>query len=235
MSRPSDSAIVYRATNVANGHRYIGMTTQGLRRREYSHRRAARVGGGFSLHAAIRKYGQDSFIFEQLYDFEGDVELALLYESELIDAEKPEYNIVKGDNSWKSPVLVEANRKVVQGVNFKRSNKGQKRTPEQCAAQSENLKKAWAAVRKGFKHTEETKARVSAAKKATPTRYWLGKKRPDQVAVKGLPVMCIDDGRVFPSQSAAAQFYGLDKTSISSVVNGKNKTVGGKVFIRVKK
>jgi len=211
------------------------MTTQDLRRREYSHRRAAKVGGGFSLHAAIRKYGQSSFVFEQLYDFEGDVELALIYESELIDAENPEYNIVKGDNSWKSPVLSEANRKVAHGVNFKRSNRGQRRTPEQRAAQSENLKKAWATVRKGFKHTEETKARISAAKKVAPTRYWLGKKRPDQIAVKGLPVMCVDDGRVFPSQSAAAEFYGLHKTSIGEVVSGKNKTAGGKVFVRVQK
>ena len=170
MSQPSDSAIVYRVTNTANGHRYIGMTTQDLRRREYSHRRAAKVGGGFSLHAAIRKYGQSSFVFEQLYDFEGDVELALIYESELIDAENPEYNIVKGDNSWKSPVLSEANRKVAHGVNFKRANRGQRRTPEQRAAQSENLKKAWATVRKGFKHTEETKARISAAKKVAPIR-----------------------------------------------------------------
>lgn len=54
------AVIVYRAVNVVNGHSYIGFTTQGLSRRVQNHRRVAGVGGGWKLHAAIRKYGVDS-------------------------------------------------------------------------------------------------------------------------------------------------------------------------------
>ena len=75
---------------------------------------------------------------------------------------------------------------------------------------------------------------MSALKKGSPG-FWTGKKRPDMVAKQGRSVMCLDDGLVFPSQSAAAEHYGLAKMSVSNVVNGKNKTAGGKVFVRVQK
>lgn len=226
MANLEPKAIVYRATNVVNGHSYVGFTTQGMRRREYSHRRAAKVGGGFALHAAIRKYGQEAFKFEEIFDFDGDVELALAYESELIDAENPAYNVVKGDRSWKGAVVVETARKRVLGVEFMRSNKGQKRTAEQRAAQSAGLKKSWVEVRKGFKHSEESKARMSATKKGSPG-YWTGKKRPQIGIDQGKKVVCLDDGLVFDSIAAAERHYGLAKDHVGRVARGERGATKG--------
>lgn len=223
-------AIVYRVTNELNGHSYVGFTTQGLKRRAYAHKRAARVGGGFGLHAAIRKYGEENFKFEEVFDFQGDVDLGLAYESELIDAEKPAYNIITGSYSWKSPAATETRRKQVMGVEFKRSNKGQKRTPEQCAVQTENLRKAWATTRKGFTHSTETKARISAKKKQNPTRYWLGKKRPQIGVDQGKKVICLNDGQVFDSIAAAERYYGIGKDRVGMVVRGKHKAANGLRF-----
>lgn len=98
MSSPAtDRAVVaYRAVNTVNGHLYIGFTTQGLPRRIQQHVSSARRGGGWLLHAAIRKYGAESIVFETIFDFDGDEELAKLYEIEAIAKYRPEYNISRG-------------------------------------------------------------------------------------------------------------------------------------------
>jgi group I intron endonuclease len=91
------SAIVYQATNQVNGHRYIGFTTQGLAVREAQHRKDARSKkAGFRFHHAMRKYGQENFVFEVLFDFLDDEELAKVYEWEMISKHKPEYNLTAG-------------------------------------------------------------------------------------------------------------------------------------------
>ncbi len=47
-------------------------------------------------------------------------------------------------------------------------------------------------------------------------------------------VLCIDDGKVFPSISEAARHYDVDKTAVSQLLNSsgnaKRKTVGGLMF-----
>lgn len=87
-------AIVYKAVNLANGHWYVGFTTRGLPHRERQHRT-------FRSHAsllqhAIKKHGQANFVFETLADFDGDEELAKLYEREMIEKYQPEYNLNYG-------------------------------------------------------------------------------------------------------------------------------------------
>lgn len=89
--------IVYRARNLVNGHSYIGFTTKGLAYREKRHRESANSRhGGFRFHHAMRKYGQENFVFEVLMDFQDDEELAKIFEREAIEGWKPEYNLTAG-------------------------------------------------------------------------------------------------------------------------------------------
>jgi hypothetical protein len=60
--------IVYCITNKINGKKYIGMTGRTLTQRWDSHCSSARNGSPFRFHSAIRKYGEDSFIKEILFD-----------------------------------------------------------------------------------------------------------------------------------------------------------------------
>lgn len=96
MTTKENMVVVYQAKNRINGKRYVGVTSRGLRARERGHRREADSGRGSLLHAAIRKYGHDNIVFEVLQDFNGDYDLAKLYEQEYIAKYRPEYNLTGG-------------------------------------------------------------------------------------------------------------------------------------------
>jgi len=146
--------IAYQATNTVNGHRYIGITRFGLANRERQHRRGADRGEGFHFHAAIRKYGHYAFVFEQLYDFDGDDELAEIYEIEAIAKYRPEYNLTTGGDGKAGPL-----------------------TPEQLARF--RAKRAGVpSYRKGVPLSEEHKARISASNKGQ-VPWSKGKKMPE--------------------------------------------------------
>lgn len=55
--------IVYKLT-FSNGKSYIGITTESLSRRVQRHVNYARTNRPYALSAAIRKYGEDSFVAE---------------------------------------------------------------------------------------------------------------------------------------------------------------------------
>lgn len=57
---------VYLITNEVNGKRYVGVTTKTLKRRWKAHRNAAVSGSYYWLHKAMRKYGNDAFVMEEL-------------------------------------------------------------------------------------------------------------------------------------------------------------------------
>lgn len=61
-----DAEIIYAylITNEMNGKRYIGVTTKAPLVRWRAHLWLARRGGGYSLHASIRKHGEEAFKFE---------------------------------------------------------------------------------------------------------------------------------------------------------------------------
>jgi group I intron endonuclease len=58
--------LVYIATNLVNGKRYVGITGQSLPRRIKDHRLAAKNGSPTAFHCAIRKYGFENFSFEHV-------------------------------------------------------------------------------------------------------------------------------------------------------------------------
>lgn len=60
--------IIYCITNNINGKKYIGMSGRELDARWKTHCSAARNGSPFRFHSAIRKYGEDNFTKEILYE-----------------------------------------------------------------------------------------------------------------------------------------------------------------------
>lgn len=107
-SKPKIEVIAYRVTNKVDGKFYIGITSRGLAARERQHRRTADRGQGFYLHLAIRKHGQENFVFEQIADFDGDRELAKCYEIEAIAKYKPAYNMTIGGDGKAGPLSPES-------------------------------------------------------------------------------------------------------------------------------
>lgn len=59
-------AIIYMATCVPSGKRYIGQTRQSLRMRSFGHRSSAKSGSMNAMACAIRKYGFEAFTWTEL-------------------------------------------------------------------------------------------------------------------------------------------------------------------------
>jgi group I intron endonuclease len=78
---------LYRITNTLNGEFYVGKT-HNYKKRWYKHRWNARNGLETHLYRAMRKYGEENFVFTEV-----DTELT---EEQLIDKEKPHYNMTAG-------------------------------------------------------------------------------------------------------------------------------------------
>lgn len=160
----TNEVVVYRARNLVNGHSYIGFSGAGFKRRRQNHLSVARRGKGHRLHAAIRKYGEENFTFEVLADFAGDRDLALVYEQEAIAKYRPEYNLSAGGEGRTGP-MTEAHKQALS-----RANKGQglgRKGISLTAEQKQRLREANIGNMHmlGRKHSEEAKAKISAAHK----------------------------------------------------------------------
>lgn len=66
---------VYLATNTVNGKYYVGKTRRSIKERWAKHVRDAKYGSDLYFHSALRKYGTDAFIVEQLVEAESDSQL----------------------------------------------------------------------------------------------------------------------------------------------------------------
>ena len=88
-------AVVYVATNILSGKKYIGVTTRSLESRKKGHFYHALRGAKTKFHRAIRKHGEENFEFVVLETL-ASMSVALTRERELIAKMKPEYNITVG-------------------------------------------------------------------------------------------------------------------------------------------
>jgi len=62
----NEKSTVYVITNRTNGKQYIGVTCRGVHRRWLAHLCSARKGVKTAFYNAIRKYGADMFVVEEL-------------------------------------------------------------------------------------------------------------------------------------------------------------------------
>lgn len=253
--------VVYKATNLVNGHWYVGFTTKGLTYRERMHR--YHRSNASLLRHAINKHGQENFVFEMLADFDGDEELAKLYEREMIEKYRPEYNLnYGGDGGTTHPdtrrKISEANKgraAVFKGRKFSeealekfratkaRNGKpapmtGKKMLPHvKEALRVANLGKP--SAMKGRSHTPEALENMRRAAK-TRKRYVHTAEHRAALAEGAKeflrkPVMCLDDGITFYSATEAAKYYGLRVNSVSRVAAGARNSAAGRRFVYIEK
>lgn len=253
--------IVYKATNLVNGHWYVGFTTKGLKYREQMHR--YHRSNASLLRSAINKHGQENFLFEMLADFGDDEELAKLYEREMIEKHRPEYNLnYGGDGGTTHPdtrrKISEANKghtpvfkgrkwseealakfRATKARNGKPApNTGKKASPEKLAKmRAAALGKP--SPMKGKKHTPEALEKIRAAAQNRKPREWTQAQK-DALAniarrVRSRAVRCVEDGLVFPSATEAAKHYGTTVNNVSRVAAGTRGSSGGRHFVYVEK
>lgn len=153
---------VYIAKNKINGKRYIGRTVSTMQRRRSGHEAAARCGNTYPLHAAIRKYGTDSFEWRVYCRYD---DLNVLNEVEVFLIKKHQtqsasfgYNITDGGGGT-------AGWKPTADTLRKRSTalRGKKRTTEQREKTSAAIRALWASAEYREKITAGHKARHPAS------------------------------------------------------------------------
>ena len=86
---------IYKITNKTDGKFYIGQTIKSIDYRFRKHKELALRGGGYKLHAAIKKHGVDNFSVELVEECSSEDELN---DREIfwIDELRPHYNLCVG-------------------------------------------------------------------------------------------------------------------------------------------
>lgn len=229
-------AIVYQATNLVNGKRYIGVTNKPLAVRRYSHHYDARKGRKKTFSRAIRKYGEAAFEWKVLHDYLFP-EDAMQAEIHFVEKLKPEYNMTAGGDgtrglkmSAESRAKMAASHTPERKAAFRQKVIGRKNTPEaisrmrQAHAGKPNLKLRG---RKCPEHVREISRRTGLKYKDEFIRRTTGVPKGNERCV-----ICVTDGKEFDSASSAARHYGVGKSSIIETCLGKDGrlTVGGMVF-----
>lgn len=92
---------------------------------------------------------------------------------------------------------------------------------------SEEQKKKWSEERKGKPVSPQHAEKNRVAR--------LGHKNPPDRPYFQKAVMCLNDGKQFPSARAAAKYYKINYTKISLVCNGKRLSTKGLRFVFVEK
>lgn len=120
--------IVYKITNKVNSKIYIGITKCKLNERWINHKSAARTGKPYIIAKAIRKYGEDNFICE---------EICHAFSKE--DAEHLEVHFIKEYNSLKFGYNIVDGGNAFGGLSGKLNGMyGKKHTPETRKKMSQN-------------------------------------------------------------------------------------------------
>lgn len=248
------AAIVYLATNLINGKRYIGVTTRPLDIRAREHIRPSRSTRS-KLGAAIKAYGRDMFRFTTIKTC-ADFDEAKSEERRLVALWQPEYNMTAGGDGVLG-MRHSAEMKAKWSRERKGRDAGKKRAPMSAEARkrmSEARKGKLNGLPAGWKHKPESIRKMSESQKGKPG-YWKGKippvlaimheraRSPEANAKRMVsmrkvwdatrrPVTCLDDQISFQSLTKAAEFYGLDVGTISQVCqrHKRHSRAGGRVF-----
>lgn len=196
-------AVVYIATNLVNGKRYVGATICTLTKRKREHKCAAKRRNlrekNMLFYKAVRKYGFNNFSFSVLLECEP--EKVFSEEVRFIALMQPEYNGTRGGEGC---------------IGRKMSEYCRHQLAEGRKKHAKRIKKTASELGK----TAEARARFDRYRHLGPKSF-------------ARLVMCVDDGRIYESASAAARYYAVSKSAVIELCLGKNgrKTVGGRQFI----
>lgn len=155
--------LLYRILNTVNGKLYIGLTTTSLKKRWSEHLCNANIGNRRPLYAAMRKYGANSFMMEEIACLAPGMDLDDLrqMERDLITQENCKsprgYNLTDGGDG-------------VTGYEFTdevRAKMRAKWTPERRAAIAERLRQTYTGRKLSPEHKEKVVATLRRSRKLT--------------------------------------------------------------------
>jgi len=215
---------IYQITNKLNGKFYVGKTIKSLSIRFYKHcYDAVKRNSRCYFHKAIRKYGKQNFVIEEIEVCENDLGNREIF---WISTLKPEYNqTLGGDGGILGYSHTEETKKL---LSIKRKGKfvGEE-NPFYNQTHTEEQKEKWSKIRKGQSspcgfagksHKEESKSKTSKTLKNNPN-------------VKRIKVFQYDiEGkflREFQSISDAAKFVETNPSNIKYTCEGKFKHCKG--------
>ena len=241
---PNAVPLVYMATCLVDGKRYIGVTCKPLFVRKSQHFYDAEHGKKYKFHAAIRKHGREMFRFSVIKRCANYTEV-LAEEKRLVALWKPEYNTSGGGRGRGAGYKLSAEQieKVASQKRGKPAhNKGTKHTPESIAKMKAWFSEHPMTPRLGVKRPGSgLKGAATRRERGTTARPWLGKNRSQEtkdkiVATKrdqggsGRPVICWNIGTVYRSAADAGKSFGVSDHTISSVCRGVQRTLKGFLF-----
>jgi group I intron endonuclease len=170
---------VYIITNKANGKQYVGIA-KNLKRRWHQHISAN--GSAPALHAAIKMYGADGFVFSHIcnaFDFEAACDIERMFIQQHNTKSPNGYNLTDGGEGVVGRPMTDEDKDVRRKASNAFINslspeerskkygvKGRKLTSEQI----EKIKVSNKGKNLGKKHSEETLQKMSAAHKARPRK-----------------------------------------------------------------
>lgn len=165
---------IYRIINLITNDFYIGKTKHSISRRFRSHLSAMRRGSSSHLHRAIRKYGEQNFVAENVES----VSEQNLSEREMywINELQPHYNMTMGGEGSCGRVISEQTRQKMSDARRGVSPWNKGKTDVYTSEMKERMKASWFGHNGkkpwnvGIVHAEETKRKISEkhkGKKAT--------------------------------------------------------------------
>ena len=203
---------LYKITNTINNKCYVGFTSLSVEERFETHIKNSKYKrNDQKIYNAIRKYGVENFIVEQIY--QGDD--ALKQEDEFIKKYKAEYNMTEGGNK---PPSQKGNR---WNMSEEAKEKLRKPKPPRTPEHTERI----ASKHRGRKQSEEW-IRNRVASNTNPHRPYGNVKRAKSYIVTH------PDGteEVIFNSAEFARKYNLSKTSICHVAQGKREHTKGFKF-----
>jgi|ERR1700677_1399618 len=197
--------VVYKITNKINGNCYIGQTTKSLEERFAEH--CLPSSKCYALSGAIKKYGKQNFSIELLVA----------------------YNNFEDLNNAEEYFIAWYNCLAPNGYNLTSGGKQERLSEVSRQKSSISHKKLFAEGKTPWlpKKGESRSPQTQFKKGIIP---WM-KGKPSS---NRTPILCLNNGKIYPSQRAAALELGLRPHSITGVVKGKYKHTKGYRFEYVK-
>ena len=214
---------IYEIRNKVNGKRYIGSSSNVLKRcKEHFRCLDKQNHPNIHLQRAYTKYGKDAFDFKLICTC--TKELKLYLEQIYIDSVKPEYNIslsssapMQGRKHSEETKRKFKNRKVKRGKEH--HSYGTKWTEEQ--------KRNWIKIRTGEKRSDSFKqSQRERSIKNNNARYLKDYIEERKVSLTDCK------GNVFDSLTECANYYKVSPSTICDVLKGRSKTLLDKYKVK---
>lgn len=224
---------IYLVTNKVNGKRYVGQTTQSIKRRWGHHLSATQCGKRNSLiSSAIRKYGQECFdvsLLEECDDREGLNAAEVRWISEMASFGPLGYNLAAGGEGTSGhKMTAEFCRKLgerTKGRVFSPESRAKVSAGNTGKVRSEEFKRRVSKMFSGRPRSEEFKRKVSAIHRERGTRpsaaaIDAARKANTGRKLVGRALECLFrpvsiNGVVYRSLTEAAEAAGVSYTTVS--------------------